>query len=1678
MKNIIRIILIFMLIPISVILSQNIKSMSFDGVDDYVTLGNSWDLKPSAALTIEFWANNEDWTPAISQKFISNTQLGGYSLAIFNMDEVWFHLHVGGDYRILTYPTTNLTPGWHHFAGTFDGRYVKLYIDGDLKVTDDLGTSGNLVHYEYSNSTLIGTDAHTGDTPEGWGFYNGQIDELRIWNYARSKTQINRAKHTIIPSGQEGLLARYDMEGNTQSAIYDRSGNNKTGYVRNGGFKTISGDYKFMDKPSFVSSGYSITGKDDLYWLVHAPDFWDQKFTMINDIEFSEADFAAGGDFYEDGKGFLPIGTKEVAFTGEFNGYSKKIENVFISHPTNYNSYMGFFGKINGAIVKRLRVENINVNAGNSTYVGGLVGMASNESTIDQCSATGNVTGFYEVGGLVGTLTGNCTIENSFSKVSVNAKNFTGGFVGVLSASTIRNSYTIGELNVQSNYPQTGGFVGQAINSTIESSYLALAVNIQYASNKGFVGYNAGLTTNNNFFDKEYSSQSSGAGATAKTTNELKDFKTYIDISTDGLSSAWDFFGKSFDDESSEELWDMDQLETVNNGYPILHWQEGADQALFIYDFPGSGSITQPFIISTLDHLKSLSQNEFYWDKYFKQYQNIDASETSTWDEGKGFSPIGNENTPFEGTYDGNKHTISNLSINRPGESSTGFFGLTGDYAKIMKLGITDAKVIGDRSVGILGGDFSSSTVSSVTECFVIGDVEGNDCVGALVGKNKATISKSFSQGSVTRLAGEEQSFGGFCGNNSGIISESYSAVVVNESKGNFWGANEETDANKGFVGIDESGQYLNSFFDKEISSQKSGEGASGKTTEEMKAKSTYAVSFWSFIPDFTYSYSWGTETRIDPTWGLNPNVNAGYPFLTWQPYREQESYVKSREAEDVFYFTAKLTADVIYVGELPITGFGFCWNTTGEPKIADTHIEFTESEDSTKFSANISGLSADTDYFYRSFIKTDLGIQYSVERSFTTGPAPPFSGSGTIRDPFLIGTPEDMQNLAGDSEFFDKHFALTQDIDMTGISIYTIGFPTNFTNGRHFTGTFDGRGKTITGLTMSNNLSDNQALFGVTNGAEIKNLNLVNINISGKSTVAGLVATALNTTVYNCSVKGSIRGDGDYLGGLIASAFNSKIIDSHTEISVSASEVVRIPYMVGWEIRYRYETRYFGNIGGLIGQADNSIIKNCFSDGSASGAGNTGGFIGYSEDSDISNNYSGVEIFIGSKSTSSSSNSSANAAFIGYSINSTIGCCYATGKMKSNGNGFVGIDYNSEFNGNFFDTETTLKLTGIGATPKTSEELKIETTFLDANWDFVNETKNGLKNVWAINENLNSGYPFLTNQRFFGVRLPVQNITRSRKIISYMNIGFTAQNDGESISLDFEEINETPPNIFQNAKTIGKYWDVGNISGGKIKITLCYDSSLTAGFDGTPTIYHYDGSSWIALPTSEETMVDSQLCVETLNYYSSFSPVTVGDISAPLPVELVTFAAKKVKNQIQLNWKTATELDNYGFEIERKELTGLEKTNWEKIGFVKGRGNSNTTTSYSFADISPLNNVLEYRLKQIDFNGAYEYSERIEIDNKFIPNEYALSQNYPNPFNPTTIITFQVPRESKVNLVIFNMLGEIVKVLVDEEKSPGEYKINWNGRNSVGEPVSSGMYFYRMQSGDFTAIHKMMLLR
>jgi len=339
-----------------------------------------------------------------------------------------------------------------------------------------------------------------------------------------------------------------------------------------------------------------------------------------------------------------------------------------------------------------------------------------------------------------------------------------------------------------------------------------------------------------------------------------------------------------------------------------------------------------------------------------------------------------------------------------------------------------------------------------------------------------------------------------------------------------------------------------------------------------------------------------------------------------------------------------------------------------------------------------------------------ELGMNSTL---WADGTQPP--GSGTSGDPYLVSTLNHLLWISTNSGSWGSYFKQTANIDATDTQNWNsgAGFSPIGNSGTKFTGSYDGQNYTIDAIYISRSGTDYIGFFGYTDNANISNLGLTNVNITGQSYTGGLKGYNYNTssskadTIINCYSTGTVSGTGN-IGGLIGYNYPGKIDNCYSSSSVSGA--------------------YY--VGGLIGETGVSYISNCYSTGSVSAT--MGPYAG---------------------------------GFCYYNDGSTIEDCYSTGSVSEGGAGFVYANGSNSITDCFWDTQTSGKSTGIidgtttGVTGKTTAEMKDYTTFTAAGWDFVSETVNGTNDYWDADQTgtVNSGYMILAWQNGADTSLPVE---------------------------------------------------------------------------------------------------------------------------------------------------------------------------------------------------------------------------------------------------------------------------------------------------------------------------------
>jgi len=253
-----------------------------------------------------------------------------------------------------------------------------------------------------------------------------------------------------------------------------------------------------------------------------------------------------------------------------------------------------------------------------------------------------------------------------------------------------------------------------------------------------------------------------------------------------------------------------------------------------------------------------------------------------------------------------------------------------------------------------------------------------------------------------------------------------------------------------------------------------------------------------------------------------------------------------------------------------------------------------------------------------------------------------------------------------------------------------------------------------------------------------------------------------------------------------------------------------------------------------------------------------------------------------------------------------------------------------------------------------------------------------------------------------------------------------------------------------------------------EVPVLLIGDSYLTiVNSTSNPNeSFYWDGSQWQDMfyyadpPWPANT---ANLCIKALTLDES-----------NIPVELTSFSAVNKGAKILLEWVTATETNHQQFEVYRRNIDNEKSTDWMLVGFRESKGTTSEPTYYNFEDdITGINaNALEYRLKQIDYNGSYSYSDIVSVGN-LAPNGFVLEQNYPNPFNPSTTIKYAVANKQFVSIKVFDVIGNEIATLVNEEKPAGTYEVEFNANQ-----LSAGVYYYNIITENFVQTKKMILLK
>jgi hypothetical protein len=855
---------------------------------------------------------------------------------------------------------------------------------------------------------------------------------------------------------------------------------------------------------------------------------------------------------------------------------------------------------------------------GENLWIGGLVGMHY-QSEMDSCHALVNISGDAFVGALIG-MNSESAVSSCYASGSALGASTVGGLVGKNSDGSIENCYSTAKVT---GNDCTGGLVGTNYDGS-SIAYCYFTGNVSASGYSGvFVGYNNGSTLSNCFYNGETSVLSDDIGwdnndqsASALT---LDDFKAKDSFTDWDFTDSWSIDeGISFPllngvDNVPVILYTLSGQATINTEYSDMVEVINMDcqsvsfsltdspndmtintngeitwtptsaglytfditvtgsnglantyrHAIEVFDLVGSGTDVDPYQIATLSDLQQLSVITLLWNGsyYFIQTANIDASETSTWNDGEGFSPIGNSIINFNGSYDGQGYVISGLTINRATTENVGLFGYTYG-ANIANIGLSNCSITGDWYVGgIVGNNRSSSNVSN---CYALGAVTGDREVGGVIGYNySSTMSNCYAACTISA----DYDAGGLVGwNNNSSISNCYALGNVSAS-GDVGG----------LVGENASTATITScYFNIETSNQTEGVGEDdndqsviGITTIQMKQDSNF--DGWDF------SDTWEIE---DGT--TFPRLQNLYDVPIILPTLCTTAFV-----------------DQVYTDTIQVVLMD---NQNVSISLTTSPDDMTLTEDSliswtpTTWGSYIAKITATDDNGYSS------NYSYAIKAS-------EMSGSGTESDPYTVATLEALKEISNSSQLWQGYyFEQTADIDASETENWNDGegFLSIANEDTSFTGNYNGQGYVISGLTINRPSGSSDALFAYTEDASITNLGLKDCSITGGLCSGGLIGQSSESTIKNCYVSGAVsanKGSNDEssCGGLIGESEESTVSGCYSTGSISGD--------------------YF--VGGLIGFCMDSEILNSYSTGKTSSELVAGGLIGYNISSEVNYCYS-----------------------------------------------------------------------------------------------------------------------------------------------------------------------------------------------------------------------------------------------------------------------------------------------------------------------------------------------------------------------------------------------------------------------------------------------------------------------
>lgn len=1101
---------------------------------------------------------------------------------------------------------------------------------------------------------------------------------------------------------------------------------------------TLPGGFVLPKGAGTNGDPYQIGDLEQLRFLSADTSYWNEHIIQTADID------ASATSSWNSGKGFIPIGKTFAEFNGTYNGQNYVISNLYI----NETFETGFFGRTNGAIVSNLTLSNVDITGTSSA--GGLIGSANN-TEITNVHVSGSVTGERIIGGLAGDLVNDFSVTNSSSSASVTSTNtsetssslagglagraigsgtklisnshasgtvtggrFMGGLVGQLNA-RVEKSYATGDVtgidwlggiagrtsqdsivvsyatgNV-SGRDYVGGLVGAANDAVIDSYATGNVSGNEYVG--GLIGQHINGTINNAFASGTVSGTLNVGGVTGSTTRPIAN--AFWDIENSGQTIGGGIAGSSqvtglstsgMKQKGNFSGFDFDSTWYIHSNFTKPYLQANHQDSVDGYDVDiftlnGTGTEADPYQIATLSNLSWLSETDSVWDYHFVQTVNINASPTIAWNDSVGFTPIGTVENQFTGNYDGGEYTISNLTVNRIDSTYGAMFGYVSSTGAISNLGVLDVLIKGKDASGLV-----HINRGSITSVHTTGSITGASKSAGLVYYNFGTITESHSSATINS--------GGKAGGlvtlnlNDGIITKSYATGDVNGGVivGGFSAENYGTISQSFSTGTVDGGVRVGGFNGTNFGII-TDSYSTGNIEANYEAGGFVGANYTSGSISRSYATGLITPENNTDIGGFIGDNNGG---------TVTDSYWDSTSTGQALAF--------------------------GSDDNSQTATGLSTSQ--TKTQSNYSGFDFSSVWtihnnFTRPYLQSNHGDSVDgYDLDFFT-----LNGTGSSGNPYQMATLANLSWLSENVSAWDNHIIQTADIDASETAAWndSLGFsPIGTNNSARFQGEYDGDGYNISGLTIRRENQDNVGLFGyVNNFGKVENVGMIDANITGRSNVGGLIGQSTNATVTNSYSTGKVTSSSFRTGGLIGYANSTTITETYSKASVQSDGG--------------------SNIGGLIGELDNSTLSLSYATGDVSGGARVGGLIGTSPTNVITDSYATGNV----QSSSFYAGGLIGGFGTQFTTEDSLKNSYSTGTVSgSAAGGLIGQNRGTVL-GSYWDTESSGLGDGIGedynsqsVTGLTSSEMVQQTSFSD--FDF--------EDVWSIESHFTT--PYITSNK------------------------------------------------------------------------------------------------------------------------------------------------------------------------------------------------------------------------------------------------------------------------------------------------------------------------------------------